>query len=341
MISFYNDYNEIGHPDIISEIVKLQDEKFIGYSEDVQCDLARKLLSEKLENKELHIHFLHSGTMANILGILFSTKRYESVISANTGHIINTENGAIEGTGLQIIQVQEENGKVTVKAVEDAIKRQKPEYASKPGVVYISNATELGTIYKKSELEALYECCKRNGLYLYMDGARIGTALMSEQADYDFKDLPKFTDIFTIGGNKNGCMFGEALIIVNKDLQHNYEKRLIKQKGALLAKGFLLGIQFRKMFEENLFFDNAKHAVNMAKRLSEIFISNGISLKYETESNLVFVELPLEVHEKISKKFVYDAVQDFNVNYLKCRFVTTWNTKLEEIEELGNILKDL
>lgn len=330
MISFYNDYNEIGHPELINEFVKLQDEKFVGYSMDRECDKAKSILKKKLDDENLHIHFIHAGTMANILGLLFSTKRYESVIAANTGHIINTENGAIEATGLQVIQVPETNGKVTVDGIEFVMGSHSPEYSSKPAVVYISNATELGTVYTKKELEDLHNCCKKNGLYLFMDGARIGSAIESKKSDLEFSDLPKLTDIFTIGGNKNGFIFGEALIIANEDLKHNYERKLIKQKGALLAKGFLLGIQFRKMFEENLFFDNAKHAVNMANRLSKIFTDNSIDLVSETESNLVFVNLPIKLHEKLEKKYKYEPMS-FSERHVKCRFVCTWNTKEEEL----------
>lgn len=333
MISFLNDYNEIGHPKILQEMLKLQDKKFVGYSEDEEVKKAILHIKKHLNDENVDIHFVHTGTMANVLGVIFSLKRYESVISADTGHIINTENGSIEACGHQIIQVPNHNGKVTVEEIEKALNRQKNEYSSKPGVVYISNATELGTIYKKSELEALHNCCKKNGLYLFMDGARLGTAIMSEESDIKFEDLTKYLDIFTIGGNKNGFIFGEALVIVNDELKSKHERRLIKQQGSLLAKGFLYGIQFRVMFENNLFFENAKHAVKMAKKLAEVFIKKGYRPLNNVESNLVFIDLPEEIHEKLSQNFMYTA-EKIDEGKVHCRFVTTWNTKIEEIKKL-------
>lgn len=344
MISFYNDYNEIGHPALLEEMTRLKDKKFIGYSEDEEVKNAIKLIKKELNDENVSIHFVNTGTIANVLGILFSLERYESVISANTGHIINTENGAIEATGHQVIQVKEENGKITGERLKKAIYNNRNEFSSKPGVVYISNATELGTVYNKKELEELHNICRENDMYLFMDGARIAAAIASSKSDLEFKDITKYVDIFTIGGNKNGFIFGEALVIVNDNLKSKYERKIIKQRGSLLAKGFLLGIQFRTMFESGLFFENAKNAVEMSERLGKAFEKCGIKPCFNIESNIIFVDLPIVIHEKLSKDFMYSS-EKLSDEKVHCRFLTSWATRIEDIEKfeksLSSIVKEL
>lgn len=213
------------------------------------------------------------------------------------------------------------------------------EYNSQPKIIYISNVTETGTIYKKAEIIDLHNFCRENGLYLFVDGARLGNALMSSHSDLEFSDMVKYVDAFTIGGTKNGFMFGEAVVFINEELKTNYARMIIKQKGALLAKGFLYGIQFKTMFENDLYFKLASHAVEMGAKLAKIFNDNNIKLLNDVEANLIFVEMPRNIHEKLSKEFMY-SYTPIDENKGKCRFVTTWNTKEEEINKFSKFLKE-
>ncbi|MFM1525622.1 MULTISPECIES: threonine aldolase family protein [Helcococcus] len=340
MISFLNDYNEVSHPKILEDLQKYQNEKFCGYSKDELVNEAISIIKDNLQNQDVEIHFVHGGTIANVIGLMMSVNRHESVISVNTGHIVNTENASIEAVGHQIVLVNENNGKMTVNEIEKALKSHSHEYNSKPKVVYISNATELGTVYTRSELEELHNYCSEYNLYLFMDGARIANAIMSKYSDLEFSDLPKYLDAFTIGGTKNGFMFGEALVFVNDSLKDIYARMVIKQRGALLAKGFLFGIQFKSMFENGLFFKIAKNAVDMAQKLVSVFEKYNIPIIYRAEANLIFVELTKELHEELSEKFIYQY-DDVDGKRGICRFVTTWNTNESEIVELDRVLEGL
>lgn len=337
MISFLNDYNEVGCIEVLNDLFSIKDEKYIGYSSDVLVKEAIEILKNELNDKDLEIHFVHSGTMANVLGLLFCLKRYESIISADTGHIVNMENASVEAVGHQIVLVNEEDGKVTVEAVKKALSSHSHEQASKPKVVYISNVTELGTIYKKKELEELRKVCDENNLYLFMDGARLSDAMVSKYNDISFCELTKYFDAFTIGGTKNGMLFGEAIVLKNKELIDGYARYLIKQRGALLAKGFLYGSQFKTMFKDGLYFKLAKNSVNRAEELLEILKKYNIKLFNEVEANLIFCELDKELHEKLSKEILYSFEELENGN-VKARFVTSWNTQEEEIKRFEFLL---
>lgn len=339
MISFLNDYNEIASPEIMDALSKRMNEKYIGYSEDELANEAIEILRNKLDDKDLEIHFVHGGTIANVLGIIHSLQRFESVISSDTGHIVNTENASIEAVGHQIVLVQNVNGKIVIDELKKAIKSHSNEYNSKPKLVYLSNVTELGTVYKLDELKKLREYCDENNLYLFMDGARLGNAIMSKYSDIKFRDLPKLFDIFTIGGTKNGFLFGEAIVISNDKLKDIHFRRLIKQRGALLAKGFLYGIQFKTMFENDLYFTNAKNAVDMAQKLKDVFIKYEIKPIHEVEANLVFVEIPIELKKYLDYKFKF-SYDTINEKKGISRFVTTWNTKLDEIKEIDRVLSN-
>ncbi|EHR33344.1 threonine aldolase family protein [Helcococcus kunzii] len=338
MISFLNDYNEIAHTAILDNFNKYSGQKFVGYSEDELVKEAIEILRKKLGDETAEIHFVHGGTIANVLGLILSLQRHQSIIAADTGHIVNTENASIESVGHQIVIVPNHDGKVTVEEAKKALAEHSNEYNSQPKVVYISNVTETGTIYKKSEIIDLHNFCKENGLYLFVDGARLGNALMSKKSDLVFSDMAKYVDAFTIGGTKNGFMFGEAIVFINEELKTNYARMVIKQKGALLAKGFLYGIQFKTMFEDDLYFRLAKHAVEMGGKLAEIFKDNNIQLLNDVEANLIFVEMPKYIHEKLSKEFIY-SYTPIDENKGKCRFVTTWNTREEEINKFAEKLK--
>lgn len=337
MISFLNDYNEACHPKILEEIGKMHTNKYVGYSEDELVEKAITLIKKELKDENVEIHFVHGGTIANVLAIMNSLQRFESVISASSGHIVNTENGSIEAIGHQIVIVPEVDGKVTVENAKIALKAHSHEYNSKPKLVYISNVTELGTVYKKSELQELRSFCDENNLYLFMDGARLATAMMSNENDIKFSELTKYCDVFTIGGTKNGLLFGEAIVFVNESMKDNYYRLIMKQRGAMLAKGFLYGVQFKTMFEDGLYYELARNAVEKADNLKKIFIEKGYKLLGNAEANLVFIEMDIETHTKLKEKVLYQY-DEIDESKGKARFVTSWNTSDDDIEKLETYL---
>lgn len=340
MTSFYNDYNELCHPAVLKDMVGYCGEKNVGYSEDYHVKNAVSYLKRDLGDESVDIHFVHGGTIVNVLGLLIGLNRFEGVVSADTGHIVNTENGSIEAVGLQIIQTKNRDGKVTVEGIKKALHDHSHEYCVEPKLVYISNATELGTIYKKAELEELSTFCKKNSLYMFMDGARIGTALGSRNNDLTMRDLTKYFDVFSIGGTKNGMLLGEALVIVNPDLKKGTRK-LIKQRGALLAKGYIYGIQFETMFKDGLFYKIARHASDMAVELTKVFKSRGVELVADAEANLVFAKLSGNQIEKLSRTIHFQVGDQIGDNLFNTRFATTWATTMEDIDAVDKAFKGM
>jgi len=338
MISFFNDYNELAHPRVLENLTKHQAEPNIGYGNDPHYLNAIKYIKKEIGREDIDIHFIHGGTMVNLIAIKAMLQSYQGVISVDTGHIIGHENGAIEATGHQIFQVPPVNGKITVEAIDKALKTNSKEYSVKLKVVYISNASEIGTIYGKNELKEISDFCKKNDLYIYMDGARLGSALASEHTDLTLADLTEYTDIFTIGGTKNGLLMGEAMVIVNREFSKGI-RRIIKQRGAMLAKGFLLGMQFETMFKDGLYFSIAKDAVDMAKYLAETFESNGIELAAKQESNLVFALIPADQARELANNFMFEMNETLEDGRVVTRFVTKWSTTKEEIDKLAEALK--
>lgn len=251
---------------------------------------------------------------------------YESVIAANTSHIYVHEAGAIEATGHKINTIKTEDGKLTPENIRSVIDYHEDEHMVKPKMVFISNSTELGTIYKKKELIGLSVFCKQNDLFLYLDGARLGSALTSTQNDITLPELSKLLDVFYIGGTKNGALLGEAIIINNKELKKNFRFHL-KQKGALLAKGRILGIQFLELFKDDLFFKLANHANLMAQKLSMGIKNSGYSLLTKSVTNQIFPILPNKLIETMGKKYGFYVWSKTDKYNFAIRLVTSWATK--------------
>lgn len=255
----------------------------------------------------------------------------ESIISATTGHIEDQEAGAIEACRIKIETIPTKDGKITKKLLEEKYKSFTNEHHTVPRKVYISNTTEVGTLYSKKDLEEIYDFCKKHDLYLFMDGARLAHAMANEKSDLKFKDLTKLCDIFYFGGTKNGLMFGEVLVIVNDNLKKNF-RNLQKQKGAMLAKGFVTGIMFERLFQDDLYIKGAKKAYKMAEKLAKGFEEKGYKLAYEFNSNQVFVEISKEDIKKL-EEFAYFEVGEKREDKFVARFVTTYKSKEKEIEE--------
>lgn len=331
MINFRNDYSDICYPEILDAIKENLDQINPGYGVDDHSKNAEKLIKEKLEDENVDIYFIHGGTGANILGASVGMLPQESIIAATSGHIEDQEAGAIEACGIKIEIIPTNDGKITKKLLEEKYKSFTNEHHTVPRKVYISNTTEVGTLYSKKDLEELYDFCKKHDLYLFMDGARLAHAMANEKSDLKFKDLTKLCDIFYFGGTKNGLMFGEALVIVNDNLKKNF-RNLQKQKGAMLAKGFITGIMFERLFQDDLYMKGAKKAYKMAEKLAKGFEEKGYKLAYEFESNQVFVEISKEDIKKW-EEFAYFEVGEKRADKFVARFVTTYKSQEKEIEE--------
>lgn len=341
MISFRNDYSEGCIPEIMEYFTKTNLDNTSGYGEDEYCERAKVLLKKQLKNEKVDIHFLVGGTQTNLVFISHALRPHQSVVAADSGHISTHETGAIESTGHKVIEMATSgDGKLTVDIIEKAFMNDLPPHTVQNKMVYISNPTEVGTIYTKKELEQLSKYCKKNDLYLYLDGARLAMALTSEKNDISLSDYPKYVDAFYIGGTKCGALFGEALIIINNNLKKDIGY-IIKQKGALLAKGRLLGLQFEKLFQKNLYEKYGKHANEMSRMLKDGFIKCGLTLKSDSYTNQQFLILPNDLIEKLEKKYVFEFWEKEDESKSTIRFVTSWATKKSDITTFLKELKSL
>lgn len=333
MYSFANDYSEGAHPKVLDLMIKSNLEQNIGYGNDIHSEKAKEYIRNVIENREAAIHFIPGGTHTNLLAVSSFLRPHQAVIATDTGHITSNETGAIEATGHKIISIPGKDGKLTPESISQGLELYSIEHRPQPKMVYISNSTELGTIYTKSELTAISKLCKEKGLILFLDGARIGAALASKMNDLSFKDLAQLTDIFYIGGTKNGALLGEALVIIKDDLKEDF-RYLLKQKGAMLAKGFLLGIQFEALFQDDLFIELAIDANEKAEQITDVINKHGYSFLTEPCSNQVFPILPNELIEKLSKEFSFIVIENTDDKNSAIRFVTSWATTQESVDAL-------
>ena len=330
MYFFVNDYNSVAYPEILDALKTATDEKNTGYGEDVHSEKARSLIKKALNDENVDIYFLPGGTGANIVGAACGMRQQDSIISAKSGHIEGHEAGSIEATGLKIETIPTDDGKLSKESIKNFYKKFGAEYLTVPKKIYISNTTELGTVYTKKELAEIYKYSKENDLYFFIDGARMAAALASNKCDYTMKELTKLCDIFYLGGTKAGLLFGEALVVVNETLKKEM-KNLIKQKGTMLAKGFISGIMWETVFkEEDFYLKGSEHAYKMAKILAEGLVEKSYTLAYPFESNQIFVELSenqLEKWHKIAQFEISGEIEDKKI----ARLVTTFRTTEEEV----------
>ncbi|WP_411812768.1 threonine aldolase family protein [Chryseobacterium scophthalmum] len=331
--SFKNDYSEGCHPQILESLLRNNLDQQAGYGEDDYSKKAKDLIKAKIENQDAEVYFVSGGTQANLIIISSILRPYQCVISASTGHILNNETGAIEATGHKILSIEKEDGKLFPEDIIPVLEsHQNVPHQVMPKLVYISNSTELGTIYTKRELENLSKFCKENNLYLFMDGARLGHALTSEANDLELKDIAELTDIFYLGGTKNGALLGEVIIITEKDLRPDFAFN-IKQKGALLAKGRLLGIQFLELMKDDLYFDLARNANQQAMKIKKALSERGVQFLSDTSTNQIFPILSNKIIEVLSEKFEFYIWKKIDDNLSAIRLITSWNTKNEPVEE--------
>lgn len=340
MYSFNNDYSEGAHPRILEAIAKANFEQNNGYSLDVHTEHAIELIHKEIQNDTADIHIIPGGTQTNLLVISSSLRPHQAVISAETGHINVHETGAIEATGHKVLAIASPDGKLTPQLVQKSLDFHTDEHMVQPKMVYISNTTEIGTQYTLQELTALSSFCKDHGLYLFMDGARMGSALTSPANDLTLAQIASLTDVFYIGGTKNGALFGEALVILNPVLKEDF-RFSIKQRGAMFAKGFLLGIQFETLFTDNLFYDLASHANKMATILYQGITECGYPLDSDSVTNQLFPVFPDSLIEKLSEEFLFSVQKKTDDTHSVIRLVTSWATKEEQAHRFVNLLKSL
>jgi threonine aldolase len=338
LYSFKNDYSEGCHPQILQLLSKYSLIQQKGYGEDDLSNKAKALIKQKIQSPNASIHFVSGGTQANIIVLAASLRPHESVVAARSGHICVHEAGAIEATGHKIEMVDTETGKLTPNHIQGIIDKFEDHHMTKPKMVYISNATELGTIYTKEELKNLYVFCKENKLYLYLDGARIGSALASRQNDISWEDLAQYTDVCYLGGTKNGALLGEAIVILHEDLKKDFLFH-IKQRGALLAKGSLLGIQFYGLFSEDLFMSLARHANEMAYLMADSIQKKGYLMLTPVASNQIFPILPNDLIQKLLLDFDFYIWKKINAEQSAIRLVTSWATEEKFVRDFCNIIE--
>ena len=341
MYSFKNDYSEGAHPRILKALNESNLEQVEGYGEDCYTQKAVEQIKQRIGSDNVDIHMFSGGTQTNLTVISAFLRPHEAAIAANTGHILVHETGAIEATGHKIISLETEDGKLTPSLIEEALIAHTDEHMVKPKLVYISNTTEIGSIYRKDELKAISSFCRENNLFLFLDGARLGSALASDENDLTLSELANLVDAFYIGGTKNGALIGEALVICCDFLKEEFRFHM-KQKGALLAKGRLLGIQFLELFRDDLFFELAAHANEMAKLLKEAIEKEGFKFLTHSPSNQVFPILPNSLIDKLQEKYSFYIWEKVDEDSSAIRLVTSWATKekavLSFIEDMKSIL---
>ncbi len=338
MISFKNDYSEGALPEILEALVQSNLESTVGYGMDEYCARAAEKIKKRINRPDAEVHFLVGGTQANQTCISAFLRSYEAVIGVKTAHINVHETGAIEATGHKVIAVEGADGKVTPQDIRAAVAYHEDEHMVKPRMVYISDSTEIGTIYYKKELEELSSCCKELGLYLYLDGARLGSALTAEGNDLTPEDIACLTDAFYIGGTKNGALFGEAVVLINPALQKEF-RYSIKQHGGMLAKGRLLGIQFDRLFTDDLFFQAAAHANRMAMKLKQGLTEAGVPFLADSVTNQQFLIFTENQTVELNREFLFERFGKTPEGNNVLRFCTSWATKEENVEHLINTVK--
>jgi len=336
MVRFECDYAEGAHDRILKKLVETNYAQTAGYGDDEYIDKAKKHI-KKLCGDDVDVHFMVGGTQTNLTVISSILRPHQGVISAETGHINIHETGAIESTGHKVITIATDDGKISASQVREVYDNHwndpTHEHIVQPGMVYISHPTENGTTYTKREMAELSSTCRELNLPLYMDGARLGYGLASEENDLNLFDISKFCDVFYIGGTKVGALFGEAVVITNPNLKKDF-RYFIKQKGGLLAKGRLLGIQFEELFRDGLYIDIAKKAVDMALIIRNECRNLGYKFLYDSITNQQFPILPNDVIEKLEKNYAFYVWKEIDKNYSAVRFCTSWATKKENVENL-------
>lgn len=343
MIYFRNDYSEGAHPKVLQALVETNLVSTPGYGCDEYCACARELLRERFACPNADVHFLVGGTQTNLTAAAAFLRPWEAVIAADTGHIAVHETGAIEATGHKVYVVPGVDGKLAPDAIRTAVRDHQTgteEHMVLPRMVYVSDSTELGTIYTRAELQALSDTCRELGLYLYLDGARMAMALTAQGNDLVPEDFAQLCDAFYLGGTKNALLFGEALVILNNALKP-YFRNVMKQHGGMLAKGRLLGVQFAAILQDDLWLQTARHANELAQRLAAALTAMGVPLYAASPTNQVFPIFTNAQVEALRQNFSFEFIARVDENHSAIRFVTSWATRPEDVETLLEAVRSL
>ncbi len=337
MIYFNNDYSEGCHEKVLERLVQTNMAQTLGYGEDEYCAAAAVKIRAKCGRPDAAVHFLVGGTQANLTVIDAALRPHQGVLGPDTAHINVHETGAVEATGHKVLWAPHHDGKITAAQVAQTVHAHRTngatEHTVQPKLVYISSPTELGTLYTLAELEELSRTCHEQGLYLFLDGARLGYGLEARGNDVTMKDLARLCDVFYIGGTKVGALFGEAVVILNPAINEDF-RYLIKQHGGMLAKGRLLGVQFDALMEDDLYFKIAARADRLADRLRDKMKALGVPFLVESTTNQLFPILPDDVLEKLSQKYVFSEQERVDGAHRAVRFCTSWATREENVDAL-------
>lgn len=336
MQHFDSDYMEGMHPAILEALVRTNMQKTTGYGLDEYCVAAREAIRKACAAPDAEVHFLVGGTQTNATVIRALLRPHEGVVAAATGHIAVHESGAIEAGGHKVLTLPHKEGKISAAQVDEYLEwfyaDESFEHMVFPAMVYLSLPTEYGTLYSLAELEAMAEVCRKWNLKLFVDGARLGYGLAAAECDVTLADLARLCDVFYIGGTKCGAMFGEAVVMRKGFVPHFFT--IVKQQGALLAKGRMLGIQFLTLFTDNLYLDIARHAVEQAARLKRAFIERGYELYFDSPTNQVFVTLNDEQEKRLRAATTFTEWERLPDDRLVVRLATSWGTRPEDITAL-------
>ena len=344
MIYFNSDYLEGAHSAIMERMMETNMMQTVGYSCDEICDSARAKVRAACNAPEADVHFLVGGTQTNTTVIAALLRPWQGVVSAVSGHINCHETGAIESTGHKVIALPTPDGKLTAKQVKDYVEWQKndesEEHIVQPGMVYISHPTETGMLYSKAELTEIFNTCREYGLPLYIDGARLGYGLTADGNDLTLPEIARLCDVFYIGGTKVGALFGEAVVIMNEKYKKDF-RFMIKQRGGMLAKGRLLGIQFDTLFTDDLYTKIARNANDMAYQIRDIFVSNGYPLLFDSPTNQQYPIISDEELAILGKDFGYEYWERVDETHSGVRFCGSWATTQEQVDALREAVNAL
>ena len=337
MIYFNNDYSEGCHEAVLKKLCETNMTQTYGYGEDEYCRAAAAKIKALCGRDDLSVHFLVGGTQANLTVICAALRPHQGVLGAISAHINVHETGAVEATGHKVLWLPSEDGKIRAEQVENYVRQHRAdgafEHMTQPKMVYISNPTELGTLYSLAELEELSATCRKLGLYLFMDGARLGYGLAARGNDVTMPDLARLCDVFYIGGTKVGALFGEAVVISNPAIGEDF-RYIVKRQGGMLAKGRLLGVQFSALLEDDLYFRIAERADRLADKIRDTIANLGFAFRVEGTTNQVFAILPHSLLAELAEQFAFTDFEPVDDQVRVVRFCTSWATPEENVDAL-------
>ena len=335
--SFKNDYSELAHPLVLEALSAVGLKQFEGYGLDDFSASAAELVRSKIKEPSADVHFIGGGTHANLTVISSALRPHEAVIAPGSGHIFVHETGSVEATGHKICTVKGDNGKLSAADAETVVNEHTDEHMVKPKLVYVSQTTEAGTVYKKAELSAISKYCRKNGLFLFLDGARLGAAMNSPACDLTYGDIAGLVDAFFMGGTKNGALFGESIIICSEELKKDFRFHL-KQKGALLAKSAAIGVQFEALLKDGLYDELASRANAMALKMADGIRDSGYGFSFPVETNMIFPVFPASVAKKLQQSYgFYDWEKMGDMTAV--RILTSWATPEHIVDEFLSDLR--